>query len=45
MELKPISVEQIDYRVLSDAEAIIGFCDYSIAAAFPRNCVAFDGSR
>jgi hypothetical protein len=39
-----LSVDQIDYRIPSDGEAIIEFCNDSITTVFGRNCIAFDGN-
>jgi hypothetical protein len=40
-----LSVDQIDYRILSDAETIIESCNDSIPTIFPRNCIAFGGNH
>jgi hypothetical protein len=40
-----VSIDSIAYRVISDAHAIIQYCDDSITTLFPRNCLAFCGTR
>jgi hypothetical protein len=43
--MKELSVDQIDYRILSDTEAIIEFCSKTGTTFFPRNCVALGGTN
>jgi hypothetical protein len=39
-----LPVDSIEYKIISDAEAVIEWCDDSVATVLPRNSVAFRGS-
>jgi hypothetical protein len=40
-----VSIGSISYQIISDAEAIVEYCDSSIKTLLPRNSFPFSGNR